>query len=186
MDCTKFLAGHSEYLDGVLAAEEAEGFSRHMEVCSSCARYHRVLVKGRELLRTLPPVEPSFDFYPRLQHRLYHVMDEAPLEYGSRASGASTAAAVAIAVLMAVAAWSPLARREPPQVELPPIVVDEPPRHRFGYSFPWSFTPDLLTPLAATGSSGIWNRPNMLLYLYSPLGAQERQARSVRTTFRFE
>lgn len=128
----------------------------------------------------LPPVEPPRDFYPRLQHRLYHVMDGPELDYGARASGTSTVAAVAIAVLMALAAWSPLVRPETPQVELPAIVVDEPSRYGLGQTLRLLPNPDDLHLAPSLLSEALWDRPNMLLYLYSPLGWRERQARSLR------
>lgn len=181
MDCKGFLAGHTDYLDGVLGAAEAAEFARHVDECPSCARYHRVLVKGRELLRTLPAIEPSRDFHSRLQHRLYHLIDGPQLDYGSRTSGTSTTAAVAIALLMAIAAWSPLIRAETPQIELPAIVVDEPRAASLGHAFPLFSTTDYAL-LAPTGSRSElpWSYSNMLLYRYSPLGWEERRFRSVR------
>lgn len=178
MDCTEFLASHSEFFDGVLSGERARAFSRHLAACRSCARYHEVVRQGRELLRSLPPIEPSYDFYPRLQHRLYHLMDAAQSQQGSRASGTSTAAALAIALAMTIAAWSPLVRAEAPQLDLPAIVIDEPPPPSSPYTFPAVSSLSYLQFPSALTAEAFWSRSNMLLYLYSPLGWQDRQARS--------
>lgn len=184
MDCTEFLASHSEFFDGVLSGERARAFSQHLGACRSCARYHEVVSQGRELLRSLPPIEPSHDFYPRLQHRLYHLMDAAQSEQGSRASGTSTAAALAIALAMTIAAWSPLVRAQAPQLDLPAIVVYEPPPPTSPYTLPSVLSLGYLQFPSGLTVESLWSRSNMLLYLYSPLGWQDRQARwagSIRT-----
>jgi len=68
-------------------------------------------------------VEPSPDFEPRLQHRLFHVRDE---EAGERASGASAVVALAIAGMLAAIAWSPLFRQDPLTIDLPAIQARAP------------------------------------------------------------
>lgn len=70
MTCREFLERYSEYDDSLIPADEAERFRRHMERCSSCARYDRVLRKGRMVARQLSRPDPSADFIPRLQRRL--------------------------------------------------------------------------------------------------------------------
>lgn len=69
MDCTEFLDRYSEYDDSLLPPGEEARFRAHLRECESCARYDRVLRKGRMLARQVAP-EPSSDFLPRLQHRL--------------------------------------------------------------------------------------------------------------------
>lgn len=108
MTCQEFLARHLEYTDESLPLEEAARWRDHMASCPSCARYDRVVRRGLSLLRTLPEVEPSEDFFPRLQHRLYHLDDES--QDGSRASGTSAVVSLAIAGVLALLAWSPLLR----------------------------------------------------------------------------
>lgn len=70
MDCREFLLRYSDYDDSLVPAQEAARFQAHMAECASCARYDRVLRKGRMVARQLPVPEPSPDFIPRLQLRL--------------------------------------------------------------------------------------------------------------------
>lgn len=69
MDCTRFIAGYSDYDDSLLAPAEEVAFRAHLEACAACGRYDRVLRKGRMVARQLGP-EVSRDFLPRLEHRI--------------------------------------------------------------------------------------------------------------------
>jgi anti-sigma factor RsiW len=108
MTCQEFLARHLEYTDESLPPEEAARWRDHIASCPSCARYDRVVRRGLTLLRSLPEVEPSEDFFPRLQHRIYNLDDDSP--DGSRASGTSAVVSLAIAGVLALLAWSPILR----------------------------------------------------------------------------
>lgn len=99
MDCREFLLRYSDYDDSLIPAAEAERFSAHLSGCSSCARYDRVLRKGRMLARQLPRPEPSPDFMPRLQRRLLQVRSGR-----GRSRGAVLAAGLAAATVLMVAA----------------------------------------------------------------------------------
>lgn len=118
MTCQEFLARYSDYLDERMDAIEAPRWRRHVEVCPACARYDRILRKGLPLMRSLPHIEPSHDFFPRLQHRLFHVDDD--LKAGRRPSGAGVAASLAIAGALAMLAWGPLLGPEP-DTDLAPV-----------------------------------------------------------------
>lgn len=111
MTCREFLARYSEYLDERVGPLEAERWRSHAMLCRSCARYDQVLRDGLERVRELPDIEPSSDFLPRLQHRLYHLHDD-DLESGNRASGGSAAVALAVAAMLTLLAWSPLIRSQ--------------------------------------------------------------------------
>ena len=65
MDCHEFLARYSDYDDSRIPPSEAARFHAHLAECPSCARYDRVLRKGRMVARQLR-VEPSTDFVRRL------------------------------------------------------------------------------------------------------------------------
>lgn len=71
MDCSEFLTRYSDYDDSLVPPTEADRFRAHMDRCPVCARYDRVLRKGRMLARQVPRVEPSPDFVPRLRARLW-------------------------------------------------------------------------------------------------------------------
>lgn len=123
MTCQEFLARYSEFLDELLDPMEAARWHHHLGRCASCARYDRVVRQGLELVRDLPLVEPSPDFEPRLQHRLFHARDEQADE---RASGASAVVALAIAGMLAAIAWSPLLRQDPLTIDLPAVQARAP------------------------------------------------------------
>jgi hypothetical protein len=106
MTCQQCLAQTSEYLDCELPVTERERVEVHLARCPSCARYVRVLRRGLELVHALPEVQPSCDFQDRLRHRLFHVQDE--MARPSRFSPSGTALTLAVAGLIAFAAWGPL------------------------------------------------------------------------------
>src|SRR5690606_41508985 len=108
MTCQEFLARHSEYMDGVLDPREHDRVEAHRASCPKCARYDRVVRSGVRMLRGLPEVEPSSDFFPRLQHRIYN-LDER-LRSGHRGTSAGAVASLAVAASLALLAWSPLLR----------------------------------------------------------------------------
>ena len=70
--CERFLDDYSSFRDGMLPTWEEVAFRAHTEECPPCARYHRVLSEGIELLQELPEMEVSDDFCARLQHRIWH------------------------------------------------------------------------------------------------------------------
>lgn len=98
MDCREFLLRYSDYDDSLIPAAEAERFSAHLSECASCARYDRVLRKGRMLARQLSRPEPSPDFIPRLQLRLLQVRSGR-----GRWKGAGLAAGLAAVTVLMVA-----------------------------------------------------------------------------------
>lgn len=110
MSCQEFLNRYSEYVDGLLPPREAARLHAHLIECCRCARYDQVMQRGLELARALPPVEPSSDFQLRLQHRLLHARDDLAAD-GTR-GGSGAAVSLALAVLLALAAWGPLLRDE--------------------------------------------------------------------------
>ncbi|HEX7118449.1 MAG TPA: zf-HC2 domain-containing protein [Longimicrobiales bacterium] len=108
VSCQEFLARHSDFLDGELDVQESARLEAHLASCPTCARYDRVVRSGVRLLRGLPEVEPSSDFFPRLQHRIYNLEEE--LRAGKRAPGVGAVASLAVAGTIALLAWSPLLR----------------------------------------------------------------------------
>lgn len=100
MDCREFLDRYSDYDDSLISPGEVERFRAHMESCVRCARYDRVLRKGRMLARQLPAPAVAKDFVPRLQRRLWQVRS------GGRGGTVGTpglAAALAAVTLLVVA-----------------------------------------------------------------------------------
>lgn len=105
VDCPEFLDRYSDFRDSCMDAEHQGAFEGHLRVCASCARYDQVVRNGVRLLAETPEIQPSEDFFPRLQHRIFHLEDAEALA-GQRASGASLAA-IGIAAAFAFAAWTP-------------------------------------------------------------------------------
>ncbi len=124
--CADFLRDFSEYRDGRMSSSERSVVESHLAGCDACARYADVVETGVEQLRALPVVEPSDDFLPRLQHRIYHLDDERAGIASRRGSGASTGFVLAAAALIATAAALPLLRPQPAVLRLPPVAATAP------------------------------------------------------------
>ena len=86
MDCSEFLDRYSEYDDSLLPPREEAVFRAHLETCEACARYDRVLRKGRMLARQMAP-HPAPDFMPRLRLRLLAAAEPRLMPAGPVAAG---------------------------------------------------------------------------------------------------
>lgn len=102
MTCREFLERYSEYDDSLIPAAEAERFRRHMEACPSCARYDRVLRKGRMVARQLDRPEPSPDFIPRLRSRLLQQRTRGRMYMSGRVAAGLAAVTVLMVATSAV------------------------------------------------------------------------------------
>ena len=149
MDCREFLKLHSEFLDERLARSDADRCEAHAATCASCARYDRVVRRGQELLRRLPATPVSPDFRTRLEQRVLQGRDEVFAEHA-----ASTGAVVSLAIagLLALAAWGPMLRSSHGGPEL---VGDEQAR-------------DSADGVEMVGVSAYSKRPSRLLTLSAP------------------
>ncbi len=188
MDCTEFIFRFSEYYDRPVEQQGAGPMEAHLETCASCRRYHRVVTEGGQLLRSLPrPGVPS-DFRPRLQHRIYHIDDEAVISRSS-ASGTTGATALGMAVLLTLAAWSPTMKDGPAETtaSAEPVEVleprqTEPPTAPTFFPLPASV---LNTQADLRNLQDLWGRQHShsLLYEYSLLSsARSRDRTPLRQT----
>lgn len=177
MDCTEFVARFSEYLDGTGPEQLLREAEEHEASCPSCQRYRRVTEEGAALLRQLPGVDVREDFRSRLQHRLYHVDYESSVQRRG-ASGATALTTLGMAVLLAVAAWSPTLRHDP-VVRLDPIVVTEPAQRPRSTSL---FTTGSLLSSShlREWKRGLWEDAHELLYEYSPIRRRYQEQQPVR------
>lgn len=126
MRCTGFLEEYTDFRDGLLGPDRESEIRAHLDDCSSCRRYDKVVRDGLSLLSELPEAEASGDFMPRLQHRLYNV-DQGVLDTSSnRFLGSAALVAVAAVGLLALF-WLPFAASVPVELELPAVAVDRPP-----------------------------------------------------------
>lgn len=168
MDCSDFLSLFSEYYDGSADEELRSRMDRHRESCDSCHRYREVVEGGTDLLRSLPEIPVPSDFHPRLRHRIYHLADRDALGRSAVSSRVNAFAVVAIALLLGLAAWTPVLTEGVPEVTLPPIVVDEAPQRRPALRIPpASFLggSTLRVGPARTGGAG-WPGGGELLFPY--------------------
>lgn len=108
MTCTDCIAISSEYLDDLLGPSERSAYDAHLSMCADCARYHRVLSRGLDLVHATPPIPATSDFIVKLNRRLRSLDDERFEKQQSVVSGA--AITVALASVIALAAWSPILR----------------------------------------------------------------------------
>lgn len=115
MDCREFLLRYSDYDDSLLPSDEAARFRAHMAECPSCARYDRVLRKGRMLARQIPGPKPSSDFVPRLRLRLLRGRADRGHRSGSRDLRLATGLAAATVLMAAVTAVALLQDAPPGQ-----------------------------------------------------------------------
>lgn len=188
MTCQEFLVRFSEYYDERLEIPQEAAFDGHLGECASCRRYVEVVERGTDLLRALPDPGVPADFHPRLRHRLYHVDDSRAFSRGSSTSATTAITALAMAVLLGLAAWTPtLMDGEPEVVRLSPIEVTRPAQR--STFFPGSSTAALFPgdpgPRgSAAGFFGpLWDRPNDILFRYSSLSEGHGEPRLVRTGF---
>jgi hypothetical protein len=132
-----------------------------------------IVDRGRDLLRSCPPLDVSNDFRHRLQHRLYHVHDGEALRQVGSGSGATAVTALGMAVVLVFAAWAPAMLSWRPEVELTPIVVSRPETSALGLRTP----PVSLFPVGnplPLADPGVWRESNALLFRHSLLNDRTR------------
>lgn len=181
MDCSEFIARFSDYYDRSGTVDETGAMEAHLESCGSCRRYHRVVTRGGQLLRSLPRPTVRPDFRPRLQHRIYHLEDEAVLSPAS-GSGTTAVTAVAMAVLLTLAAWTPAVTLDRGEVGPLPDIADT-----FRRPLPErAAEPASLFPPASVATPrpfrerGLWSatHSHSLLYEYSLLSTERSRERA--------
>ena len=177
MDCQEFLALFSEFIDGRAGEGVSTEMEAHRSACDRCRHYSKTFEAGRELLRGLPAPEMDSDFHQLLDHRISHQEELASLASPALRSGATIPSILAVAVLVAVSAWAPTMGVGDQEVDLPAVVVAEPPVP--------SFTPAGLNPTLPRSRSfftttefqdGIWADAHDLFREFSPV-LDNRRAR---------
>jgi anti-sigma factor RsiW len=128
MDCLDFRNQYLAYVDQTLPRAAQSAAEGHLAVCGQCARHDLAMRRGLLVLRNLPSVEPSSDFFDRLTETL-HRMERAE-ERASRYRGpgvgsfaAAAAGVVGVGFLAAVVFnWTAQARN----LSLAPVVARMP------------------------------------------------------------
>jgi hypothetical protein len=128
MDCLEFRNQYLAFVDQTLPAADQTAAEMHLASCSMCERHDIAMRRGLMVLRNLPSVEPSPDFYARLTTTL-HKMERADAHASRyRGPGVASFAAVAAGVVgigfMAAVAfnWTAQARN----LALAPVVASMP------------------------------------------------------------
>lgn len=177
MTCTEFVERFSEYHDGTALEAQIREAEDHLDSCRQCRRYRDVVAQGAELLRSLPAPDVREDFVPRLQHRLYHVDEEAAL-HRHTSSGTTALAVFGVALLLTAVAWSPTFRQGAPVVELAPIVVSRPPASRMR---PVVFSAlSTRRPITRARNAALFDDAHTLLFEYSRLAQRYGHGSAVR------
>lgn len=184
MTCSEFIERYSGYYDDDVAPDVTAAMESHMASCEECRRYHQVFDQGRDLLQSLPEIDVSDDFLPRLKHRIYHIEDGDGLgALGASGSGATAVTALTMAILLVAAAWSPSLLDREVEVELSPIVVSQPqPRATRGGT---GIRAPRVSLIPAGDAIYLGRDPdllrasNALLYRYSPLADRAQANGSV-------
>lgn len=177
MTCSEYVLGFSEIYDGTASAEAVRLADEHVASCEACRRYRHVVERGSQVLRALPAPEVNEDFVPRLQHRLYHVDQDALLHRHSH-SGATALAVLGMSVLLIAVAWAPALRPVAPVVELAPIVVNAPPPALRGRTVA-SFSAFAVRSAGSTLDEDLWGDARTLLFQYSRLAQRYGQRSSL-------
>src|SRR6185295_8267020 len=96
MDCREFLDKHALYVDLMCSALEENEMRDHVRACPTCSRHDTVVRRSLLLVRNLPNIEPSPDFYARLEERLRSgAIEPAPAARWTRPSYRAFAALAA-------------------------------------------------------------------------------------------
>lgn len=105
MNCREFKSNHVGYIDDVLSAADMSEMRRHLVACTKCSTLDVRIRRSLLVVRNLPEIAPSADFYLRLSEAL----KQAPPPTAKRppvrvaATFAAVTAALAAAVYFAMA-----------------------------------------------------------------------------------
>lgn len=101
--CNEVLARHSDYLDGVLPADDVAAVRAHIADCTHCSRYDRVLRRGLNVLVREEPTAPDPDFLQSLHSRLA-VEDQ---RIAMRPVSVAMTGTLSIAAMLVLVTWLP-------------------------------------------------------------------------------
>lgn len=128
MNCLEFRNQYLAYVDRTLPPAAQSAAEGHLDACSICARHDLAMRRGLLMLRNLPSVEPSADFFARLTDSLHRLerADERASRYRGPGVGSFSAAAAGVVGVGFLAAmvfnWTAQARN----LALAPVVARAP------------------------------------------------------------
>jgi hypothetical protein len=105
MNCREFKSNHVGFVDDILSAADMADMRRHIVSCSACANLDVRIRRSLMVVRNLPQIEPSADFFTRLNEALKQAPPPTPRRQpiAVAATFAAVTAALAAAVYFAMA-----------------------------------------------------------------------------------
>jgi hypothetical protein len=126
MDCREFCDQHLAFVDDTLAGIELVRMQRHLLECESCAKHDAKIRRALLLFKNLPSIEPSADFYPRLEARIKSCQHDDLFVTTQRSMRrAAVVAAVASAIMLGYIGTT-LYPDAPGDLMMPPVVATVP------------------------------------------------------------
>jgi hypothetical protein len=120
MNCREFKSKHVGFIDDLLSAADMAEMRRHVYACTRCATLDVRIRRSLLVVRNLPQIEPSPDFFIRLNAAL----KEAPRPTAARQPMTVTATFVAVTAALAAAVYFAMASgNHPKPVERRPVVA---------------------------------------------------------------
>lgn len=151
MMCREFRDRHPGYVDGTLEDCDLVAVQVHLAECAQCARYDTTIRRGLLVLRNLPTVEPSADFFGRLNQKLYQVQkaDARAESYRGPGVGSFIATAAGVLIVGFLAAMVLDVTQPARDLRLAPVVAMRP------APSPAVASPDVNSALVASASVGL-------------------------------
>ena len=119
MNCREFKSNHVGFVDDLLPAADMSEMRRHLLVCTTCAALDTRIRRSLLIVRNLPQIEPSADFFARLSEAL----KQAPPPERARRPLVAAAAVTAFTAALAAAIYFAMAvvpRTKTPVPVVPP------------------------------------------------------------------
>ena len=127
--CRWFVDIYSDYRDGHLGPDARARAEVHLEACSSCRRYDRVIRAGISTLRADDTGgSDGFLAVATVRDQAWALDREEAMALGEAGSGITTAGVVVVALLLGAFAWFPFVMPGMPEVETAPVAAAAPAR----------------------------------------------------------
>ena len=105
MNCREFKSKHVGFVDDVLCAADMAAMRGHVRVCARCSTLDIRIRRSLMVVRNLPQIEASPDFYARLIERLKH----APAPPATQSFASTAARFVVVSAALAAAVYFAMA-----------------------------------------------------------------------------
>lgn len=105
MKCREFKSNHVGFIDDLLSAADMSEMRRHLHSCPQCSTLDTRIRRSLLVVRNLPQIEPSADFFFRLSEAL----KQAPPPESGRRPLTTAAAVTALTAALAAAVYFTMA-----------------------------------------------------------------------------